>query len=114
MHLPQAIAVGRDRFLPVKGTNELLLLRSDVFDFGADAVPRATVAEQPRVDLGADYKLVDDFQQRVPVTPSLRRARSLQVRGDWTFDQPVTVVGDAVLADAGHPAVVPAGVLGAE
>lgn len=110
----QAIAVGRDRFLPVKGTNELLLLRSDVFDFGADAVPRATVAEQPRVDLGADYKLVDDFQQRVPVTPSLRRARSLQVRGDWTFDQPVTVVGDAVLEDSGQPASVPAGVLGAE
>ena len=32
----RAIAVGRDRFLPVKSTNELLLLRSDVFALGDD------------------------------------------------------------------------------
>ncbi|MGB4271293.1 MAG: UTP--glucose-1-phosphate uridylyltransferase, partial [Propionicimonas sp.] len=32
----RAIAVGRDRFLPVKTTNELLLLRSDVFSLGED------------------------------------------------------------------------------
>ncbi|HOA89585.1 MAG TPA: UTP--glucose-1-phosphate uridylyltransferase [Propioniciclava tarda] len=108
----RAIAVGRDRFLPVKGTNELLLLRSDVFDFGPDAVPRATVPDQPRVDLGAPYRLVDDFERLVPVVPSLRQARSLTVRGAWTFDQPVTIVGDVTIPEAGAPASVPGGVLG--
>lgn len=108
----QVIAVGRDRFLPVKGTNELLLLRSDVFDFGEDAVPRSVVAAQPLVDLGPVYKLVDDFAARFLTEPSLREATSLTVRGDWTFDAPVTVIGDGELTDPGHPATVPAGVLG--
>ena len=31
-----AIGVGRERFLPVKTTNDLLLLRSDVYEVGAD------------------------------------------------------------------------------
>lgn len=110
----RAIAVGRDRFLPVKGTNELLLLRSDVFSLGEDAIPKATVASQPRIDLDAHYKLIDDFEARIRVVPSLASARSLTVRGDWTFDRPVTVFGDAVLDDPGTPASVPEGVLGAE
>ena len=97
----QAIAVGRDRFLPVKTTNELLLLRSDVFRLGADGRLTA-VSEIPRVDLDDRfYKLVDDFDERVRVVPSLRRAESLVVRGDWVFDAPSEVVGDVILADEG-------------
>ncbi len=30
----QTIEVGRDRFVPVKTTNDLLVLRSDVYDLG--------------------------------------------------------------------------------
>ena len=97
----RAIAVGRDRFLPVKTTNELLLLRSDVFELGADGRPTA-VAEIPGVDLDDRYyKLVDDFDERVLVVPSLRRAESLVVRGDWVFDVPSEVVGEVRLADEG-------------
>lgn len=107
-----AIAVGRDRFLPVKSTNELLLLRSDVFAFGPDAIPRATVDAQPLVDLSQPYRLIDGFEQRVKVTPSLRQASSLVVHGDWTFDAPVTVIGAATLDDPGTPASVPTGTIG--
>ena len=45
-------------------------------------------------------------------TRVLREARSLTVEGDWTFSDPVTVVGDAVLADAGEPRVVDDEVIG--
>ncbi len=38
-----AIEVGRDRFLPVKTTNDLLLLRSDAYELGVDGVPRLAV-----------------------------------------------------------------------
>lgn len=95
----QAIAVGRDRFLPVKTTNELMLLRSDVFDLGEDG--RLTASSGiPAVDLDDRfYKLVDDFDERVTVVPSLRRADSLVVRGDWVFDAPSEVVGAVTLAD---------------
>lgn len=108
----QAIAVERDRFQPVKTTNELLLLRSDVFDLRDDGRLVAT-ADQPRVSLDDRYyKLIGDFEQRVRVVPSLRQAHSLTVEGDWTFDAAVTVVGDGVLKDEGEARSVPEGTLG--
>ena len=101
-----AIAVPRSRFQPVKTTNELLLLRSDVFDLGADSRLNQTVPDVPRVDLdGRFYKLIDDFEARVTVAPSLKGASSFVVKGDWTFDRPVVANGDVTYADLGRPAV---------
>lgn len=56
---------------------------------------------------GRFYKLVDDFTGRIPHAPSLRRARSPRVRGDWTFGDDVAVIGDVELADEGEPQTVP-------
>ncbi len=101
-----AVAVPRSRFQPVKTTNELLLLRSDVFDLGSDSRLNQTVPNVPRVDLdGRFYKLIDDFQARVTEAPSLRGADSFVVKGDWTFDRPVIATGDALFPDLGRPAV---------
>ncbi|MGV8910115.1 MAG: UTP--glucose-1-phosphate uridylyltransferase [Propionicimonas sp.] len=99
-----AIAVGRDRFLPVKTTNELLLLRSDVFALGVDGRLQAQVARIPEIDLDPlHYRLVQDFDRLVSVVPSLRDADALVVRGEWHFDAPAAVVGEVDLADAGEP-----------
>ena len=99
-----AIAVGRDRFLPVKTTNELLLLRSDVFALGADGRLQAQVTRIPEVDLDpTHYRLVEDFDRLVTVVPSLRGADALVVRGAWQFDAPSTITGVVELADAGEP-----------
>jgi UTP--glucose-1-phosphate uridylyltransferase len=105
-----AICVGRDRFLPVKTTNELLLLRSDVYELNAEGKLVARTDKAPEVDLdGRFYKLVDDFTGRIPHAPSLRRATSLKVRGDWTFGDDIAVIGDAELTDEGEPQTVPDG-----
>jgi len=99
-----AIAVGRDRFLPVKTTNELLLLRSDVFDLGIDGRLHAQVARIPEIDLDPrHYRLIQDFDRLVTVVPSLRDADALVVRGEWHFDGPVAITGELELADAGEP-----------
>ena len=102
-----AVEVDRSRFLPVKTTNDLLVLRSNVYEIGADCTLHA-VGEAPRVDLdGSYYKLIDDFDRRFAAgAPSLVRADSLTVRGDWTFGADVQVVGAAVLEDAGTPSRV--------
>jgi UTP--glucose-1-phosphate uridylyltransferase len=97
-----AIEVGRDRFQPVKTTNELMLLRSDVFDLGEDGRLTATAAI-PEIQLGSHYKLVDDFDRLVTVVPSLRQAQSLRVAGEWYFDAPAAVIGTVELADGGEP-----------
>jgi UTP--glucose-1-phosphate uridylyltransferase len=94
----RTIEVGRDRFIPVKTTNDLLVLRSDVYDLGRDfGLDQAS--DVPYVELDPDfYKLVGDFDQRFPQgAPSLRQAHSLKVEGDFTFGKGVQVVGDVEL-----------------
>jgi UTP--glucose-1-phosphate uridylyltransferase len=105
----RTIEVGRDRFVPVKTTNDLLVLRSDVYDVGDDFVldPAAGV---PFVDLDPDYyRLVPEFERRFPEgAPSLREATSLRVSGDWTFGRRVKVVGQVTL-ETGAAERVPTG-----
>lgn len=95
-----AIEVDRSRFLPVKTTNDLMLLRSDVYGVGADHVIRAQVPP-PLVDLDRRFfTTIADFDARVPSPPSLVDARSLTVRGDWRFGRDVVVTGDVVLDES--------------
>ena len=93
------IEVGRDRFVPVKTTNDLLVLRSDVYNIGRDFVLDQAAEEIPFVDLdGRHYKLVGEFDKRFPEgAPSLLKAHSFTVEGDWTFGRGVEVVGDVEL-----------------
>lgn len=101
-----AIAVGRDRFMPVKTTNDLLIMRSDVYDLTDDYRLRQ-VAPAPLVNLGPQYRTIAAFDARFPAgPPSLKNANSLTVQGDWTFGAGDVAVGDAVLTDTGSPQVI--------
>lgn len=93
------IEVGRDRFVPVKTTNDLLVLRSDVYDIGSDFVLDQVAAEVPFVDLdGQFYKLVGEFDKRFPDgAPSLAKATSVTIDGDFTFGRDVQLVGEVRL-----------------
>jgi UTP--glucose-1-phosphate uridylyltransferase len=108
-----AIVVPRSRFLPVKTTNDLLLLRSDAYDLADDATPVLATDPAPLVDLDPKfYKTMAKFDARFPAgPPSLREARSLTVRGDWTFGGSVVVRGDARLDDEGAGRLVADGAL---
>jgi UTP--glucose-1-phosphate uridylyltransferase len=94
------IEVERDRFVPVKTTNDLLVLRSDVYEIGKDFQLHQVAADLPYVDLdSAHYKSVGEFDRRFPEgAPSLAKASRLRVEGDWYFGRGVTVVGDVDLA----------------
>ena len=97
----QAIRVPDVRFVPVKTTNDLLVLRSDAYVLDEDArlahAPGRTRA--PLVDLDpAVYKLVTEFDARFPAgAPSLRACERLTVRGDVTFGAGVVVRGDVIV-----------------
>ena len=107
------ICVERDRFVPVKTTDDLLVLRSDVYDLGSDYVLDQAGERIPYVALdGRHYKAVDDFDRRFPEgAPSLREASSLTVEGDWTFGRGVRVVGDVRLEAGKAKRVEPGTVL---
>ncbi|MGY0538100.1 UTP--glucose-1-phosphate uridylyltransferase [Nocardioides sp. YJ-D4] len=109
----QLIEVGRDRFVPVKTTNDLLVLRSDVYDIGDNFVLDQVADVVPFIDLDGDYyKYVASFDERFPEgAPSLRKASSLTVNGDWTFGKGVQVIGAVSLDGANAERVAPATVL---
>jgi UTP--glucose-1-phosphate uridylyltransferase len=98
--------VPRERFAPVKTTNELLSLRSDCYELTDDW--RVVLAPQrdggpPFVDLDpAHYKLVRDFEARFPFgPPSLVQCRRLVVRGDVRFGAGVVARGEVELDHSG-------------
>ena len=110
------IEVGRDRFIPVKTTNDLLVLRSDVYDIGADFVLDQSAEQVPFIDLDTGFfKLVGEFDKRFPEgAPSLRRASAFRVDGDITFGKGVEVVGDVQVKAESARRVDPGTVLAAE
>ncbi len=106
-----AIAVGRDRFLPVKTTSDLLVIRSDAYTLTEDSRLVKAADPVPLIDLDSSYyKTIAEFERRFDAgAPSLRKANTLTVKGDWTFEADVTVIGDVTLTADGGPEVVPAG-----
>jgi UTP--glucose-1-phosphate uridylyltransferase len=107
------LLVPRTRFVPVKTTDDLLVLRSDVYGLTSTQEVRALPerAERlPYVELDSRYyKLIDEFEQRFPDgPPSLREADRLVVHGDVTFAAGVVVRG-AVELDADTPRELPPG-----
>lgn len=79
----RAIAVSRSRFLPVKTTDDLLLLRSDVYQQAADGTLGRAVDPAPLVSQDpCFYRTMANFEARFPAgPPSLRAATSLSVAG---------------------------------
>jgi UTP--glucose-1-phosphate uridylyltransferase len=101
------LCVPRTRFVPVKTTNDLLVLRSDVYSLTDDRFVEPVPERHgtlPFVELDKRfYRVIDEFESRFPAgPPSLREAERLVVQGDVTFGRGVVVRG-AVELDADEP-----------
>jgi UTP--glucose-1-phosphate uridylyltransferase len=108
----QAVAVPRERFMPVKSCQDLLVLRSDCFALNdayhlVQCNPGQTL---PIVQLDQHfYKVISDFEQRFPAgSPQLQQCSALTVTGDVTFGADVSCTG-AVIIRAAAPAHIAAG-----
>ncbi len=110
----RALQVPRSRFVPVKTTDDLLVLRSDAYDL--DSLARLQLAPQrngraPLVRLdAAHYRLLADFEQRFPAgPPSLAGCDELNVAGDVVFGAGVSVSGSVTVGEPGRQITVPDG-----
>ncbi len=98
----RVLCVPRTRFAPVKTTDDLLVVRSDVYtltdDWQMQPVPERA-GSLPFVELDSCYyKLLDQFEAHFPEgPPSLREAERLVVEGDVTFGNNVIVRGSVAL-----------------
>lgn len=105
----QALVIDRSRFLPVKTTNDLLLLRSDIYEL-TESYTLVAAHEEPLITLDPEYfGLIADFEDRFAHgVPHLQDAESLTVDGPWRFGKDVQAVGDALLSKSdSDEAVVP-------
>ncbi len=109
-----AIRVPRSRFLPVKKTNDLLVIQSDIFhlDGSHNMVRNSSCRQLPVVALDEEFfKTVDNFQLRFPKgVPSMISCQSLEVQGDITFGADVICQGHVALSNVqGNPSFIPDG-----
>jgi UTP--glucose-1-phosphate uridylyltransferase len=106
----ELLQVPRERFVPVKTTDDLLVLRSDAYTMSDTFELISANGKLPYVELDKQfYKLIDDFEQRFPGgPPSLKQADRFVVRGDATFEPGVVVEG-SVAVEAEAPLTVAAG-----
>jgi len=79
------LVVGRDRFLPVKNTSDLMIAQSDLFVFAKGRPvrnPDRTLAGLPSISLGKEFKMLDDYLRRIPQPPSILDLEELDIEGD--------------------------------
>ncbi|HYN68290.1 MAG TPA: UTP--glucose-1-phosphate uridylyltransferase [Ornithinibacter sp.] len=98
----RALAVDRSRFRPVKTTNELLLIRSDLYRLTEDSLVESTIDHaEPFIDLAKPYAQIAGFEERFPRgVPSIRDCTSLRIEGDVTFGAGVVCAGDVRVTGA--------------
>ena len=100
-----AIEVGRDRFFPVKTTNDLFAIRSDLYRLNEAQVLEATVEKTPGIDLDPEhYKMMGEFDALVKGAPSLRECTRLKVRGPVIFTSEDKLRGEVTLHNPGPEA----------
>lgn len=112
----QAVRVPRTRFAPVKKTDDLLAVRSDVYVLTDDhrIVPNQARPHNRRFLLELDaryYKFVNQLDERFPEgIPSLLDCTRFTVAGDFKFGRDVVAKGDVHLTNqSGQQVEIPAG-----
>ena len=96
----ELLEVSSSRFLPVKNTSDLLLLRSDVYEFDSGYRLVAQVSPRPVVTLDPAYfGRYRDFEERILGEPSLKESSEFSVSGDVTIPQGYVAKGSVLLTD---------------
>ena len=94
-----AIQVPRKRFIPVKKTNDLLLVRSDCYLMNDNCELQLSPQiekDPPKISLDPDYyKKIDQLDERFPYgPPSLKQCQSFAVKGDTLFEDNIVCRAD--------------------
>ncbi|KAH7731372.1 UDP-glucose pyrophosphorylase 2-like isoform 2 [Aphelenchoides avenae] len=109
------INVPRSRFLPVKKSQDLLLLMSNLYDIENGALTLSSLRSfptTPLVKLGSSFDKVNDFLKRFQGIPDLLELDHLTVSGDVWFGKDVTLKGTVIIiANHGDRIDIPPGTI---
>ncbi|XP_072164135.1 UTP--glucose-1-phosphate uridylyltransferase-like isoform X1 [Diadema setosum] len=112
---PLGINVPRSRFLPVKKTQDLLLIMSNLYTLKSGTLmmsPLRQFPTTPIIKLGTHFDKVRDFLKRFASIPNLLELDHLTVSGDVTFGKGVVLKGTVIIiANHGERIDIPPGAL---
>ncbi|KJH47055.1 UTP--glucose-1-phosphate uridylyltransferase [Dictyocaulus viviparus] len=112
--LLNGVHVKRSRFLPVKKTDDLLAISSDLYFIGPDRSLKLIEERDsaPIIQLGKYFQTVDEFHARFDDYPNICDLRSLKIEGDVRFEKNVTLKGDVnIVNNSGKQQIISSGTL---
>ncbi|MEE9258599.1 MAG: UTP--glucose-1-phosphate uridylyltransferase [Nitrospinaceae bacterium] len=104
------LTVSRGRFLPVKKTDDLLLVQSDLFNLEKGRLvrnPQRTLPGLPVVRFGKTFEGLEDYRKRIPQIPRILELKSLDLEGDVRFEGQATLKGEVRLAGREKSLTIP-------
>ena len=90
------LCVSRDRFMPVKKTEDLFLVQSNLFNLDGGRLVRneeRKFAHLPEVKFGSPLNQLEAFQKCFPVIPDLLELELLEVEGRVCFEGAASLKG---------------------
>ena len=108
------LSVGRERFLPVKKTSDLLIAQSNLIKFEHGSPfrnPERTLKYLPDISWGDEFKNVDDYLRRIPDPPDMVDLIELNIQGDVKLGANVILKGRVTIKGGKNGFTVPDGSL---
>jgi UDP-N-acetylglucosamine pyrophosphorylase len=93
----KAIAVPRNRFAPVKKTNDILAIWSDAYILTDDfrIILNPDISVPPIISLDPKYfKTIEQLKERIKKIPSLKKVNSLEIVGDFFCENYMEFAGN--------------------
>jgi UTP--glucose-1-phosphate uridylyltransferase len=107
------LTVSRERFLPVKKTDDLLLVRSNLFSLDKGQLRRNPIRKLPhlpKINLGEFLQNIKNFQNSFPAIPDLIGLEELSINGDVRFEGTASLKGVVNLDGVKKVLSLPSGV----
>jgi UTP--glucose-1-phosphate uridylyltransferase len=95
-----AVKVPRVRFVPIKKTDDLLLVQSNLFVFQNGVLmknPDRQFGGIPLIRLGDQFQSVEEYQERFETIPDILELDLLTVVGNVYFGKNITLRGNVIL-----------------
>lgn len=93
------VNVPRRRFLPVKTSSDLMLVKSDLYSMNRGQLELSSLrfGGAPLIKLGNHFKKVSEFQKHIPYIPKIVELDHLTITGNVTLGKNVTLKGTVII-----------------
>ena len=106
------LCVSRDRFMPVKKTEDLFLVQSNIFNLEEGRLIRnkeRKITSLPVIKFDNNLHQVETFQKCFPAIPDLLELEALDIVGEVQFEDAISLKGRVKLNGNNKPIIIERG-----